>query len=137
MRGDSSRGQLTHHTGTDTGKGSTCWVTAAGLMYACLPLMFDRGTITPFPVTPEECRVRFLLRESCPLTCHHHTDTISSFSFPLGRGILQCVCVCACVRVCVRVTPRLSSKALCVVYGDEQAFIPLSPPTQKTREVWF
>lgn len=94
---DSSRGQLTHHIGTDTGKGSTWWwVTGWGgwahFMYVCectLPLDFDRGAIIPFPVTPEECRVRFLLGESCPLTCHHHTDTISSF---LRRGIPHSVC---------------------------------------------
>lgn len=50
-------------------------------------LVFDRGSIITFPVTPAECGVRFLHCESCCLTCHHHTDIISSFLFPIGHGI--------------------------------------------------
>lgn len=49
-------------------------------------LVFDRGTIILLPVTPEECGVRFLLCESCPLTCHLHMDTISSVPFPPQPG---------------------------------------------------
>lgn len=45
---DSSCGQLTHHIGADTGKEARagCWQLS---ICAC-----DRGTIIPFPVTPEE-----------------------------------------------------------------------------------
>lgn len=72
----------------DTGKRSTCLVMGGlGLcMHVYVALVFDRGTIIPFPVTADEHRVRFLLCELCPLTCRHHADTISSVHFPLGQG---------------------------------------------------
>lgn len=57
-----------------------------------MPLVFDRGGIIILPVTPEECRVRFLLCEWCRLTCRHHADTISFFSFPPQPGEFPSLC---------------------------------------------
>lgn len=68
-------------------EGSTCW------MLADECLCFDMGLVIPFPVTAEERRVKCLLGESCPLTCHHHMDTILALPFP-AAGEFPRLCCC-------------------------------------------